>query len=61
MIEQIARLIKILNSESEPGQISLAFCFSMVAGLTPALSPHNLVVLLAVLLLRVTLSAFLLG
>ena len=61
MIEQIARLIKILNSESEPGQISLALCFSMVAGLTPALSPHNLAVLLAVLLLRVNLSAFILG
>lgn len=61
MIEQIARLIKILNSESDPGQISLAFCFSMVAGLTPALSPHNLAVLLAVLLLRVNLSAFILG
>ena len=61
MIELIARLIKILNSESEPGQISLAFCFSMVAGLTPALSPHNLVVLLVVLLLRVNLSAFILG
>ncbi|KPJ77258.1 MAG: hypothetical protein AMJ54_08740 [Deltaproteobacteria bacterium SG8_13] len=61
MIVQIARLLKILNSESEPGQISLAFCFSMVAGLTPALSAHNLLVLLAVLLLRVNLSAFLLG
>ena len=61
MIELIARLIKILNSESEPGQISLAFCCSMVAGLTPALSPHNLVVLLVVLLLRVNLSAFILG
>ena len=61
MIELIARLIKILNSESEPGQISLAFCFSMVAGLTPSLSPHNLVVLLVVLLLRVNLSAFILG
>ena len=61
MIEQIARLIKIMNSESAPGQISLAFCFSMVAGLTPVLSPHNLLVLLAVLLLRVNLSAFILG
>ena len=61
MIDHIARLIKTLNSETEPGQISLAVCFSMVAGLTPALSPHNLLVLLAVLLLRVNLSAFILG
>ena len=61
MIEQVARLIKILNSETEPGQISMAFCFALIAGLTPALSPHNLLVLLAVLLLRVNLSAFILG
>lgn len=61
MIRHIARLVKILNSESEPGQISLAVCFAMVAGLTPVASPHNLLVLLAVLLLRVNLSAFVLG
>ncbi len=61
MIEIIAKLLKVLNSETEPGQISLALCFSMVAGFTPVLSPHNLVVLLLVLLLRVNLSAFIAG
>jgi uncharacterized protein (TIGR03546 family) len=61
MIDAVARLLKVLNSETEPGQISLALCLSMVAGFTPALSPHNLVVLLLVLVLRVNLSAFGLG
>jgi len=61
VIEAIANLLKVLNSETEPGQISLALCLSMIAGLTPALSPHNLAVLLLVLLLRVNLSAFGLG
>jgi len=61
MLRTIARLLKALNSETEPGQISLAFCFSMIAGLTPFLSLHNLLVLLVVLLLRVNLSAFILG
>ena len=61
MIEAIANLLKVLNSETEPGQISLALCLSMIAGFTPALSVHNLIVLLLVLVLRVNLSAFGLG
>ncbi len=61
MIEAIANLLKVLNSETEPGQISLALCLSMIAGLTPMLSMHNLIVLLLVLVLRVNLSAFGLG
>jgi uncharacterized protein (TIGR03546 family) len=59
LIESIANLLKVLNSETEPNQISLALCLSMIAGLTPVLSPHNLIVLL--LVLRVNLSAFGLG
>ena len=61
MLRLIARLLSVLNSETHPGQISLGFCFAMVAGLTPLLSVHNLIVLLLVLILRVNLSAFLLG
>ena len=61
MIEATAKLLKVLNSETEPGQISLALCLSMITGFTPALSPHNLIVLLLVLVLRVNLSAFILG
>ncbi len=61
MIELIANLLKILNSETEPIQISLALCLSMVLGLTPLFSPHNLLVLFAVCVIRVNISAFLLG
>jgi len=61
MLRLIARLLRVLNSETNPGQISLGFCFAMVAGLTPLMSLHNLVVLLLILILRVNLSAFLLG
>ena len=61
MLRTIAKLLKVLNSETEPGQISLGFCFALVAGLTPIWSLHNVFVLLLVLLLRVNLSAFLLG
>lgn len=61
MLRIIARLLRVLNSETDPTQISLAFALSMVAGLTPFLSLHNLFVLLIVLVLRVNLSAFILG
>lgn len=61
MFGVIAKVLKVLNSEAEPSQISLALCLSMIAGLTPILSLHNILVLLAALLLRVNLSAFILG
>jgi len=61
MLRLLANLLRVLNSESDPGQISLAFCFAMAAGLTPFWSLHNLLVLLLVLLIRVNLSALLVG
>lgn len=61
MLRILAKLLKVLNSETEPGQISLALCLGMVAGLTPLMSPHNLIVLLLALIIRVNLSAFILG
>jgi uncharacterized protein (TIGR03546 family) len=61
MLRAIARLLSALNSETEPGQISLAFCFAMIAGLTPLFSLHNLLILFLALILRVNLSTFILG
>lgn len=61
MLKLLAKLIKVLNSEAEPGQISLAICLGMIAGLTPLLSLHNIIVLFLALVLRVNLSAFILG
>lgn len=61
MLRTIARLLRVLNSETEPTRISLAFAFAMAAGLTPLLGLHNLVILFLVLVLRVNLSAFILG
>ncbi len=60
MLTIVAKIFKILNSETEPFQISLALCFAMVAGLTPLWSMHNILVLLLVLLLRVNLATFVL-
>ncbi len=61
MFTIFAKILKIVNSETEPLQISLALCFAMVAGLTPLWSLHNILVLMLVLLLRVNLATFILA
>lgn len=61
MLTMLAKLLKVLNSESDPAQIALAFSFSLVSGFLVFFSPLNLIVLLAVFLLRVNLSAYFLG
>lgn len=61
MVTLLANILKILNSEAEPGQISLALCFSLVMGFSPLFSIFTLITLFLVLFIRVNLSAFLLG
>jgi uncharacterized protein (TIGR03546 family) len=61
MIRAAYKLLQVISSETEPGQISLGFAFALIAGFTPLLSLHNLLVLFLILVLRVNLSAFLLG
>ncbi len=61
MVSSILKLLKVLNSEAEPGQISLAVCFGMIAGFLPFFSVANLVILLIVFLVRVNLAAFFLA
>jgi uncharacterized protein (TIGR03546 family) len=61
MIRIAARVLKALNSETDPSQISLALCLAMFAGFTPFVSLHNLVIIFFLLFLRVNISIFLLG
>jgi uncharacterized protein (TIGR03546 family) len=61
MVKMIANLLKILNSDANPSQISLALGFSLISGLLPFFSPFSLLVLFIVFILRVNLSAYLLG
>jgi uncharacterized protein (TIGR03546 family) len=61
MLKVIAKFLKILNSETEPFQVSLAICFSMIVGLTPIWSIHNLFILFLLLILKVNISTFILG
>jgi len=61
MLTMIAKLLKVLNSEADPLQISVALAFSMITGFLPLFTPLNLVILLIVFLLRVNISSYLLG
>jgi uncharacterized protein (TIGR03546 family) len=61
MLSMIAKLLKLLNSEADPSQISIALGLSMITGFLPLFTPLNLVILLLVFLLRVNISSYLLG
>ena len=61
MFEIFAKLIKALNSESNPTQISLAFSLGMVVGFTPLMSMHNLLFLFLACILRINFSGFILA
>ena len=61
MIRYIIKLIRVIHSDTDPRQISLGFSLGMIPGLTPLSSPHNLIVLLVVLLFRVNISASILS
>ena len=61
MLNLIAKLLKVLNAEVAPWQISAGFMLGMILGLTPLFSLANLVLLLLMLIIRVNLSALLLS
>ena len=61
MLSIIARILKVLNSETAPSQIAAAVILALFMGLSPLGSPHNLFLLLLVLVLRINLSLFLLS
>jgi uncharacterized protein (TIGR03546 family) len=61
MITQFIKFLRVLASEASPLQISMGIALAMVAGLTPLLSLHNLLVFFVLLTFRINLAAFLLA
>lgn len=61
MLTLFAKLLKILNADDNPSQIALAIVFAAIIGLTPLYSPHNALILLLVLVLRVQLTMFIIS
>lgn len=61
MLNVFAKLLKALNSESNPAQLAFGVTAGLIVGLTPLWSLHNLLVVFLVFILRVNLSAFFLS
>ncbi|RUO80756.1 DUF2062 domain-containing protein [Idiomarina tyrosinivorans] len=61
MLTLIAKLLRALNSETSPWALAMAVVLGMIMGLTPLWRVHNVIILLAALLFRINLTAFLLS
>ena len=61
MLTLIAKLLKALNSDDNPSQIALAVVFAAFIGITPLASPHNIIILLIALVIRIHLPMFILS
>ena len=58
MLTLLAKLLKALNSNDSPAQLSLALVIALFMGITPLWSVYNLIWLAVLLLVRVNLSVF---
>ena len=56
MLSRIIKVLKALNSNEAPWQISLGIIFGSILGLTPLFSLHNLVVLFLALIINLNVS-----
>jgi len=61
ILKLIQTLIRALNSEATPVQVAAGFALGAAWGLTPLLSLHNLLIVAAVALFRVTVPGAVLG
>ncbi|WP_044412468.1 TIGR03546 family protein [Thiomicrospira microaerophila] len=55
----LIKLFKALNANQYPGQIALSLTLGMLLGLTPFFSPHTLLTILLIFILRVNFAALL--
>ncbi len=56
MLRLVIKVLKALNSNEAPWQISLGIIFGSILGLTPFLSLHNLVIVFLALIINVNIS-----
>jgi uncharacterized protein (TIGR03546 family) len=56
MLRLIIKVLKALNSNEAPWQISLGIIFGSILGLTPFFSLHNLVILFLILVINMNVS-----
>lgn len=58
MLTLLLKILRALNSEAGPWQISFAAGLALIIGLTPVLSMHNALILLLAFIFRVNLATF---
>jgi len=61
MLSLLAKLLKALNAEGSPAQVSIGFTLGMIVGLTPLWSLSNLLLLFIVCAFRINFTAFMLS
>ena len=61
VLKLLQSLVRTLHSEGTPAQIAAGFALGAALGLTPIMSPHNLVVLALLAVLNVSFAAGMLG
>ncbi len=61
LLKIIQSLVRALNSEATPNQVAAGFVLGAALGLTPLVSLHNLVIVVAIALFRVTVPGAILG
>ncbi len=55
-LKLLAKLFKALRSGESPGKLAGGFILGMIIGLTPVSSPHNLIVLIVLIVIPVNLG-----
>ncbi len=61
ILKIVKKIIKILGSAASPNQIAWGFSLGMILGLTPFWSPHNLIVIVLIILLNVNIGSAVFG
>jgi uncharacterized protein (TIGR03546 family) len=61
LLKFLQTLIKALNSKGGPGEVGLGMAIGLAFGLTPLMSPHNIIVLAVAMLTTVSFPGVMLG
>ena len=61
ILKLLQSIVKTLHSEGTPGQVAAGMALGAALGLTPLMSPHNLVIFAAIILLNVSFGGGMLG
>lgn len=61
MLKRLIKFLKLLNGDVSPGQLAAGLAFGLFLAFTPLFSLHNILVLLLICLLRVNVTAVIVG